>query len=517
MDDLIVIGGGWGGLATASLARARGLGVSLLESHTRLGGCAGWFDRGPYTFDAGATALMGLGPDEPVGGLFKAIGLESRSVQTPSYRVCLPDRTLDVVPDASRFGRNVRDAFPGLDRARARFWGLQAAVGSALFRTASLVPRLPARSPADLLHDLRVLGPGGLAAASTWPLTVLDVLRILGLAGDRPFRSLVAMLLQDTAQTGPDAVPFPNAAACLQAYRMGLSRPLGGMKALAEGMGARFEAMGGTLHRATIADRVEPDGSGGFVVTTRRRRRLSARQVAFNLPLDLAARLLGRDLDGALARRERRSRASWSAVTAYLAIRADAVPEAGPLFYQVLCDYDAPIHDGNNVLVSLSPPGDPGYGPPDARVATLSTHTRPSEWEGLSPAEHLEKKSEYQRRLLDALGRALPDAPGALLHAEVGSPRSFSRYTRRAGGAVGGPPVSRRNSNFLAVDSDVLGPNLWVVGDSVFPGQGTMAVVLSAIRVVERITGQPWEAMRSGPLVADATDPEPEPYPARSR
>lgn len=512
MDDLIVIGGGWGGLATASLARARGLRVSLLESHTKLGGCAGWFDRGPYTFDAGATALMGLGPDEPVGGLFRAIGLEFQSRRTPSYRVCLPDRTLDVVPEPSRFERNVREAFPGRDRARARFWRLQGAVGSALFRSASLVPRLPARSPADLAHDLRVLGLGGLAAASTWPLSVLDVLRVLGLADDTPFRSLVAMLLQDTAQAGPETVPFPNASACLQAYRMGMSRPVGGMKALAEGMGRRFEAMGGTLHRATIADRVEPDGRGGFVVTTRRRRRLLARQVAFNLPIDLAARLLGRDLDGLLARRERRSRASWGAVTAYLAIRADAVPESGPLFYQVLRDYGAPIHDGNNVLVSLSPPGDPGYGPPEARVATLSTHTRPSEWEGLSPAEHAEKKSEYRHRLLSALGRALPDAPEALLHAEFGSPRSFSRYTRRAGGAVGGPPVSRRNSNFLAVGSDVLGPDLWVVGDSVFPGQGTMAVVLSAIRVVERITGESWESMRRGPQASrppsNVTEPD---------
>ena len=68
------------------------------------------------------------------------------------------------------------------------------------------------------------------------------------------------------------------------------------------------------------------------------------------------------------------------------------------------------------------------------------------------------------------------------MHAEFASPRSFRRYTRRTAGAVGGAPVSRSNSNFLAVGPDVLGPGLWVVGDSVFPGQGTMATVLSAIR-----------------------------------
>jgi hypothetical protein len=56
--------------------------------------------------------------------------------------------------------------------------------------------------------------------------------------------------------------------------------------------------------------------------------------------------------------------------------------------------------------------------------------------------------------------------------------------------------VSRSNSNFLAVGSDVFGRGLWVVGDSVFPGQGTMATVLSAIRVVERITGRSWSNIR---------------------
>jgi phytoene dehydrogenase-like protein len=328
-------------------------------------------------------------------------------------------------------------------------------------------------------------------AASTWTLSVDQVLGLFGLRQDRPFRSLVAMLLQDTAQAGPETVPFANAAACLHAYRLGMSRPRGGMQALAEGIGERFAAMGGALRTATLVDRVEADGAGGFIVTTRRRTRIRTRQVAFNLPLDRAAALLGRGLDGRLGRAEARSRASWSACTAYLAIRRAAVPDDGPLFHQVLQSYDAPIHGGNNVLVSLSPLEDPGYGPADVRVATLSTHTRPADWNALDDTAHAALKAVYRERLLSALGRALPDAPGALVHAEFATPRSFARYLRRREGAVGGAPVRRGNSNFLAVGSDVLGPGLWVVGDSVFPGQGTMAVVLSAARVVERIAETP--------------------------
>ena len=505
--DLVVIGGGMGGLATAALAQSRGLRVALLESHVKLGGCAGYFARGPYHFDAGATALMGLRPGEPIGDLLDILGIEFSAVPTPSYRVCLPDRELEIVPDPVAFEAASAAAFPGRDAAKRRFWRLQAAVGGTLFRAASSVPRLPIRSLGDALHDARVLGVKGVLAATTSLVTVESVLRGLGLSGDVPFRSLVAMLLQDTAQAGPETVPFANAAACLQAYRLGMSRPVGGMRALVEGLGQRFAALGGDLRTATIADRVEPAEGGGFVVTTRRRDRLPTRQIAFNLPLDLAASLLGRGLEGRLARRENQSRAAWSAFTGYLAIRRSAVEDAAPLFHQVLQDYDRPIHDGNNVLISLSTPGDEGYGPGDVRVATMSTHTRPADWSDLDRPAYESKKAEYRERLLAALRRALPIASENIVHAEFATPRSFARYTRRVGGAVGGPPASRGNSNLLAVGSDVLGPGLWVVGDSVFPGQGTMAVVLSAIRVVERITGETWGAMTRAACGFDKLQP----------
>jgi phytoene dehydrogenase-like protein len=495
--DLVVVGGGMGGLAAAALARRQGLRVALLEAHTKLGGCAGYFDRGPFTFDAGATALMGVSRGEPIGDLLAALGVDFEAVRAPSYRVHLPDRTLDITPDG--FESASVATFPTRAHAQRLFWRLQAAVGTRLFKAAGEIPRLPARSLGDLTHDLRILGLSGILAASTWALTTLDVLRLFGLDGDVPFRSLIAMLLQDTAQAGPEIVPFANAAACLQAYRLGMSRPRGGMASLADGIGHRFALMGGDLRTASLVDHVEADGAGEFVVQTRRPARLHTRQVVLDLPLDRAAALLGRSLEGTLGRREAKSRAAWSAVTGYLAIDRAAVPDDAPPFHQVLQDYDRPIRDGNNVLISLSTPGDPGYGPPDVRVATLSTHTRPSEWSGLGHDEYAAKKAAHRDRLLSALRRALPDAPSALRHAEFATRRSFQRYTRPTAGAGGGPPVSRRNSIFLAVGSDVLGPGLWVVGDSVFPGQGTMAVVLSAIRVVERITGESWATMKADP------------------
>src|SRR5687768_11770452 len=101
--DLVVVGGGMGGLATAALAQRRGLRTALLEAHTKLGGCAGYFARGPYSFDAGATALMGLDAGEPIGDLLHLLDVDFQAARTPAYRVHLPDRTLDIVADPPTF------------------------------------------------------------------------------------------------------------------------------------------------------------------------------------------------------------------------------------------------------------------------------------------------------------------------------------------------------------------------------------------------------------------------------
>lgn len=487
--DLAIVGGGLGGLALAALAQRAGWNVVLLEAHTHLGGCAGWYRRGAYTFDVGATALMGLKPDEPLGQLLRLLELNFTAVPTRSYRVCLPDRDVEIVSDPRHFEANLLDAFPGIDTRQRRFWRAQAWVGTKLLRTAARHPRLPLRSLSDLAHNLAILGPSGIAAACTSAFTMADALRLFGLNKQREFANLIAMLLQDTAQAGPDVVPFANAAACIQAYRMGMQRPQGGMRALAQGIGQRFEQLGGCLRVATLVERVERlhGRTAGFRVRTRRGPSIQARQVAFNLPIDRALALLGRTPTPSLARAERKSRAVWSAFTGYLAFRSDAIPSSAPLFNQVLQDHHSPMHDGNNVLISLSPPEDPGYAPPDIRIATLSTHVRPDDWRGLDRTQHAARKTVYATRLLRALDRAFPGASEALVHAEFGTPASFARYTRRTAGAVGGAPVRRGNSNLFSVGSDTLGPGLWLVGDSVFPGQGTLAVVLSAFQVLSRM------------------------------
>ena len=64
-----------------------------------------------------------------------------------------------------------------------------------------------------------------------------------------------------------------------------------------------------------------------------------------------------------------------------------------------------------------------------------------------------------------------------------GTPVTFKRFTRREFGWVGGFP----QTNLFRTWGPKLGRDLWMVGDSIFPGQSTAAVALGGIRVAESV------------------------------
>ena len=59
-SEIVVVGAGIAGLTSAAILSKQGLSVTLIESHTQAGGCAGTFKRKNYTFDVGATQVAGL-------------------------------------------------------------------------------------------------------------------------------------------------------------------------------------------------------------------------------------------------------------------------------------------------------------------------------------------------------------------------------------------------------------------------------------------------------------------------
>ena len=124
--------------------------------------------------------------------------------------------------------------------------------------------------------------------------------------------------------------------------------------------------------------------------------------------------------------------------------------------------------------------------PEGKRAVTISTHTNLSEWwrlfENDRPA-YEERKIEYTERILERAELALPDLRANIELALPGTPVTFQRFTRRERGWVGGFP----QTHLLRAWGPRIAENLWMVGDSIFPGQSFPAVALGGMRVANAL------------------------------
>jgi phytoene dehydrogenase-like protein len=92
-----------------------------------------------------------------------------------------------------------------------------------------------------------------------------------------------------------------------------------------------------------------------------------------------------------------------------------------------------------------------------------------------------------QARMRDVFAARAPEWAVGIETVMTASPRTFERYTRRPGGLVGGVPRRAGLHNYAGAWPRPIAPNLWLVGDSVFPGQSTLATALGGLRVAEAL------------------------------
>src|SRR2546421_6271350 len=93
--EVIVVGGGIGGLTAAALLAARGVNVCLIEKESRAGGCATSFQKFGYEFETGAGLYASWQPGEVHERVFAELHAAPPEVRplSPAYVVRLPDQT----------------------------------------------------------------------------------------------------------------------------------------------------------------------------------------------------------------------------------------------------------------------------------------------------------------------------------------------------------------------------------------------------------------------------------------
>ena len=506
MYDVAIVGGGIAGVATALRLQARGLATVVLEAHGQPGGCAGFFRRKGFSFDVGATTLVDFGPGGVGGELLESVGMTPVEGEAlPGYVAWLPDRTVTLHRDPAAWSRERLKALGDTPAHRA-LWRLLDRLAEVFWRASRGGVKLPIRGVADAVRAASAVGPGGLPLVRYLGWTLADALRAHGLGGDRALVGLLAMLVEDTVHSSLNEAPLINAALGVTIRGAGLSRARGGMRGFWQGLTARYRRLGGELRVGCRVERVESQ-DGAYRVTTRRGV-VAADQVVAAVPAPLAARLGPGPVAEALAPYLRRDAgAAGGAAVVFLGVPEGEVAGQAFTHHQLLHDYDRPLGDGNNMFVSVSAPGDTESAPAGYRAVMISTHCELAPWEGLSPQAYRDRKREVGDRLVALAGRVYPGLGRGAVVSEVGTPRTYERFTGRPRGAVGGARQTLRNANQHAVPHDLGVPGYWLVGDSTWPGLGTVACCLGSRLVAEGVlaaAGRRARAVRPEPARAHA-------------
>ncbi|WP_233509848.1 phytoene desaturase family protein [Actinomadura craniellae] len=476
--EVAVLGGGLAGMATAARLQAAGLSTVVIEAHGHVGGCAGYYRRRGFSFDVGATTMVDFEPGGVGAELLESIGMDPVPGEAlPGYLGWLPDRKVTLHRDTPAWHRE-RLRMLGDTAAHRAFWARLDRLAQVFWAASRAGVRLPLRRPADAVHNLRALGPRNLPLARHMNTTLGDALARHGLRAEAPLVGLLSMLVEDTVHSTVDRAPLINAALGVTIRGAGLTRAHGGMRGFWRRFTAHYRALGGQLRVGCRADRVS-GRAGAFTVHTRRGT-VHATQVVSALPADTTARVCPALTDRLRPFLDRDARDLGGAIVVFLGVPEDEVAGQEFTHHQLLQDYRRPLGDGNNMFVSVSAPGDADSAPPDHRAVMISTHTRLADWAGLPDADYEVRKREIGERLVRLARRVHPELGARARVREVGTPRSYERFAFRPGGAVGGAHQWPGNANQNAIPHALGVPGLWLVGDSTWPGLGTVACAMGS-------------------------------------
>jgi phytoene dehydrogenase-like protein len=304
------------------------------------------------------------------------------------------------------------------------------------------------------------------------------------------FRRFIDAQLQILAQCGSDECAYLYAAVALMIPRQGMYAIRGGASALAESLVESIRQSGGVVRFNTSALRLAYDSSGNakgvdlltgeFVEATR--------AIVSNLTVwDTYGRLVGPNRTPDTIRKRLASVQGWGAFLIYLGMDESTAQKLSADHFLAVTDWQ---HDPETTqfMFDVAPAWDP-RAPKGKRAVTVSTFTEPTQWFAFheDEAEHEAQDQAALEAWWPRIHAVMPELGSGVEVIDTATPRTFYDTTRRKLGMVGGIGQSLDAFGTNGFSHRTSLPNLYIVGDTTFPGLSVAAVTQSGLIVANEI------------------------------
>jgi C-3',4' desaturase CrtD len=392
--------------------------------------------------------------------------------------------------DAKKWEAERLKQFPGSEK----FWHLLQILFDASWRFQSRDPVVPPRNIWDTTQLIQALRLDTFVTIPFTLMTMWDAMKLCGVAQDQRLKTFLDLQLKlysqvDTTET---ALLYGATALAVSQTPQGLFHLQGSMQALSEKLIEALEKHGGKLltrHRIKEINLAADQPS----LTIFDQRQSEIKQKKFN---HIVANTTVQDLIKLVTnppksifseiyqKRIKNLTSPSGAFVVYLGVKRAAIPENCPPHLQFLYDPHKEIGENNSLFVSVSKPND-GRAPEGHATIIASSFVEAEPWFGDG---YEARKEKYTQEAITHLSTYFNLSPENIIVQEAGTPRTFAFYTAREKGFVGG--IGQRVSTFAPFGIATRTPfnNIWLVGDSVHPGEGTVGVSYSALTIVRQIT-----------------------------
>ncbi|NJO30011.1 MAG: C-3',4' desaturase CrtD [Richelia sp. SL_2_1] len=488
---VVVVGAGIGGLTAGALLAKKGYEILILDQALVPGGCASTFKRKGFTFDVGATQVAGLEPGGIHHRIFSELEIELPQATPcdPACAVYLPGETtpINVWRNPQKWQQERSRQFPGSEP----FWNLLSTLFKASWKFQARDPVLPPRNWWDLLQLTTAVRPDTLVTVPYTLFTVGDALRFTGQGNNHRLRTFLDLQLKLYSQVNAEETALLYAATALSVSQepQGLYHLEGSMQVLSDRLVESLERDGGKLLMRHTVEHIKVENNRVTAVVIRNQKTgeswtESADHVVANVTVQNLVQLLGEKAPRGYKKRVDKLPPASGAFVIYLGVDQSAIPPECPPHLQFLYDANGPIGENNSLFVSVSRPDD---GRAAAGKATIiaSSFVDVDRW--FNQENYEELKQSFTQQSISHLGKFFYLKPETIIHVEAATPRTFDNFTARDKGIVGG--IGQRIPTFGPFGFANRTPikNLWLVGDSTHPGEGTAGVSYSALTVVRQI------------------------------